>query len=35
MINWLCLVMALPTANAAQRMRAWRALKSGGAAVLR
>ncbi|MCZ9766800.1 Chromate resistance protein ChrB, partial [Pseudomonas aeruginosa] len=35
MINWLCLVMALPTANAAERMRAWRTLKSAGAAVLR
>lgn len=27
--------MALPTANAAERMRAWRTLKSAGAAVLR
>lgn len=27
--------MALPTANAAERMRAWRALKAAGAAVLR
>lgn len=27
--------MALPTANAAERMRAWRALKGAGAAVLR
>lgn len=35
MNNWLCLVMALPTANAAERMRAWRALKGAGAVVLR
>ncbi|HHG4468188.1 chromate resistance protein [Pseudomonas chengduensis] len=35
MDDWLCLVMALPTANAAERMRAWRALKGAGAAVLR
>lgn len=35
MKSWLCLVMALPTANATARMRAWRSLKSAGAAVLR
>lgn len=35
MINWLCLIMALPTASSTARMRAWRALKSAGAAVLR
>ncbi|SDL88577.1 chromate resistance protein ChrB domain-containing protein [Pseudomonas indica] len=35
MNDWLCLVMALPTANAAERMRAWRTLKGAGAAVLR
>lgn len=35
MKDWLCLVLALPTANAAERMRAWRALKGAGAAVLR
>ena len=35
MNDWLCLVMALPTASAAERMRAWRALKAAGAAVLR
>ncbi len=35
MNNWLSLIIALPTANATERMRAWRALKSSGAAVLR
>ena len=35
MNNWLTLVIALPTANATARMRAWRALKANGAAVLR
>ena len=35
MTNWLSLIIALPTANATERMRAWRALKSSGAAVLR
>jgi hypothetical protein len=35
MNNWLSLVIALPTANATARMRAWRALKANGAAVLR
>ncbi|BAN47087.1 chromate resistance protein ChrB domain-containing protein [Metapseudomonas resinovorans] len=35
MKNWLSLVLALPTANATARMRAWRALKASGAAVLR
>ena len=35
MKNWLLLVLALPTANATERMRAWRALKACGAAVLR
>ncbi|MDH4566728.1 chromate resistance protein [Pseudomonas sp. BN414] len=35
MNNWLCLVLTLPTANATARMRAWRALKGSGAAVLR
>lgn len=32
---WLALVLSLPTENATARMRAWRALKSSGAAVLR
>ncbi|RRW77575.1 chromate resistance protein [Pseudomonas aeruginosa] len=32
---WYLLVLGLPTANATERMRAWRALKSCGAAVLR
>ena len=32
---WLELVLSLPTENATARMRAWRALKSSGAAVLR
>ncbi|WP_178119529.1 chromate resistance protein ChrB domain-containing protein [Pseudomonas sp. SCB32] len=35
MISWLLLVLGLPTANATERMRAWRALKACGAAVLR
>ncbi|AYC34058.1 chromate resistance protein [Pseudomonas cavernae] len=35
MKNWLSLIITLPTANATERMRAWRALKSCGAAVLR
>ncbi|PSS57315.1 chromate resistance protein ChrB domain-containing protein [Pseudomonas sp. BBP2017] len=35
MNNWLALVLGLPTANATERMRAWRALKATGAAVLR
>ena len=35
MTNWLSLILALPTAKATERMRAWRALKASGAAVLR
>ncbi|MBT8766522.1 chromate resistance protein ChrB domain-containing protein [Metapseudomonas boanensis] len=35
MKHWLALVIGLPTANATARMRAWRALKACGAAVLR
>jgi hypothetical protein len=35
MNNWLALILGLPTANATERMRAWRALKALGAAVLR
>lgn len=35
MADWLILVIGLPTANATTRMRAWRALKATGAAVLR
>ncbi|MBK5418640.1 chromate resistance protein ChrB domain-containing protein [Pseudomonas sp. TH31] len=35
MKNWLTLILGLPTANATERMRAWRALKAAGAAVLR
>ena len=35
MINWLSLVTTLPTENATVRQRAWRTLKSSGAAVLR
>ena len=35
MTMWLELVLSLPTENATARMRAWRALKSSGAAVLR
>ena len=34
-MNWLILITSLPTANASARMRAWRALKSSGAVVLR
>lgn len=32
---WLILIISLPTENATARMRAWRALKASGAAVLR
>ncbi|MBL8453956.1 MAG: chromate resistance protein, partial [Zoogloea sp.] len=32
---WLSLITSLPTENATARMRAWRALKASGAAVLR
>jgi hypothetical protein len=32
---WLLLILTLPTENASARMRAWRALKACGAAVLR
>ncbi len=32
---WLTLILSLPTENATTRMRAWRALKASGAAVLR
>lgn len=32
---WLILILSLPTENATARMRAWRALKASGAAVLR
>lgn len=35
MTNWLFLIIHLPTENATARMRAWRALKGCGAAVLR
>lgn len=35
MNNWLSLVIGLPTANSTARMRAWRAVKASGAAVLR
>ncbi|WAG76753.1 chromate resistance protein [Metapseudomonas furukawaii] len=35
MKDWISLVIGLPTANATARMRAWRALKASGAAVLR
>lgn len=34
-MQWLLLVLTMPTQNATARMRAWRALKAGGAAVLR
>jgi hypothetical protein len=35
MNDWLTLILSLPTENATARMRAWRALKASGAAVLR
>ena len=35
MNQWLSLIISLPTENATVRMRAWRALKQSGAAVLR
>lgn len=35
MTPWISLITSLPTENATARMRAWRALKSSGAAVLR
>ncbi|MBI4755860.1 MAG: chromate resistance protein [Betaproteobacteria bacterium] len=35
MTVWTLLILSLPTENASARMRAWRALKAGGAAVLR
>lgn len=35
MTHWLFLVISLATENASARMRAWRALKGSGAAVLR
>ncbi len=35
MLSWLLLVLSLPTENATARMRAWRSLKTSGAAVLR
>ena len=34
-MDFILLVLTLPTANATVRMRAWRALKSSGAVVLR
>lgn len=34
-MNWILLILTLPTENATARMRAWRALKNTGAAVLR
>ncbi|RZL34962.1 MAG: chromate resistance protein, partial [Rubrivivax sp.] len=34
-MNWLLLILSLPTENGTARMRAWRALKASGAAVLR
>jgi hypothetical protein len=35
MNEWILLITSLPTENATARMRAWRALKASGAAVLR
>ncbi len=34
-MSWFLLILSLPTENATARMRAWRALKASGAAVLR
>jgi hypothetical protein len=34
-MQWSLLILSLPTENATARMRAWRALKASGAAVLR
>ena len=34
-MQWLLLILSLPTENATVRMRAWRALRAAGAAVLR
>jgi hypothetical protein len=34
-MNWLLLILSLPSENTAARMRVWRALKACGAAVLR
>ncbi|MFI3154550.1 MAG: chromate resistance protein [Methylococcaceae bacterium] len=34
-MNWIILIMSLPTENATIRMRVWRAVKASGAAVLR
>jgi hypothetical protein len=34
-MSWCLLVLSLPTDNTAARMRAWRALKAGGAVALR
>ncbi|MDP2434082.1 MAG: chromate resistance protein [Pseudomonadota bacterium] len=34
-MQWLLLILSLPTENASTRMRAWRALKGTGAAALR
>lgn len=34
-MNWLILILSLPTENATVRQRAWRSLKAAGAAVLR
>ena len=34
-MNWILLILTLPTENATARMRAWRTLKNSGAAVLR
>lgn len=34
-MNWLTLILSMPTENATARQRAWRTLKASGAAVLR
>ena len=35
MAGWFALILSIPTENATERMRIWRALKASGAAVLR
>ena len=35
MMTWLFLIISLPTQNATERMRVWRALKTLGCGVLR
>ena len=34
-MKWIVLILSLPTQNSTERMRAWRSVKTSGAAVLR